>query len=57
MNIYGVYDMNYKEQLVRIGSIKEVITFLDIPVRSFDKLINNNKLYQNKYKLLLLFEE
>lgn len=33
----GVYDMKNKEQLVRLGSIFEIIKFLSIPARSFDR--------------------
>ena len=56
MKIYGIYDITNKEQCVRIGTLEELIKFLDIPstVKSAKRALQGNN---SKYKLVYLFEE
>lgn len=57
MKIYGIYDMKEKEQCLRIGTIKEIVNFLDLTVREMGGALKNKNLIRNKYELCYLFEE
>jgi len=57
MRIYGVYDLKNKEQLMRVGTLMEIIKFLNIRPRSFDRAIKTNTLIKKQYQILYLFEE
>ncbi len=57
MNIYGIYDIKEKEQCIKIGTLEEIIKFLDLTVREVGRALKNNNLIRNKYKLCYLFKE
>lgn len=57
MKIYGLYDEKDKEQCVRVGNAIEVVKFLSITARKFDRAIKKNEIIQNRYRLYYLFEE
>lgn len=57
MRIYGIYDLKNNEQLMRVGTLMEIIKFLNIMPRSFDKAIKTGKLIKNQYQIMYLFEE
>ena len=57
MNIYGIYDIKEKEQCIKIGTLEEIIKFLDLTVRELGRALKNNNLIRNKYKLCYLFKE
>lgn len=56
MKIYGIYDTKNKEQCVRIGTLKEIMKFLNITARAIDRASRGNRLC-SRYDLVYLFEE
>lgn len=56
MKIYGIYDTKNKEQCLRVGTLQEIIKFLDISARSLKKALNGKKV-RSRYDLVYLFEE
>lgn len=56
MRIYGIYDLKNKEQVVMVGSILEIINFLNVSARSFDRLIKG-ALYKERYQVLYVYQE
>ena len=57
MNIYGIYDIKEKEQCLRVGTLEEIIKFLDLTVREVGKALKSNSIVRNKYKVCYLFKE
>lgn len=57
MKIYGIYDTKNNEQCMRIGTLQEVVIFLDLTVREIGKAIKSNSLIRNQYRLCYLFNE
>ena len=57
MRIYGIYDLKNNEQLMRVGTLMEIIKFLNIQPRSFDRAIKTGTLIKRQYQILYLFEE
>lgn len=56
MKIYGIYDITNKEQCVRIGTLKDIMKFLNITARAIDRASREKRLC-SKYDLVYLFEE
>lgn len=57
MKIYGIYNIKDNEQCMRVGTLQEIIKFLDLTVREVGRAIKNNNLIRNQYKLCYLFKE
>ena len=57
MNIYGIYDIKEKEQCIRIGTISEIVEFLNLTARELNRALKNNSLVRNKYEICYLFKE
>lgn len=57
MKIYGIYDTKNSEQCMRIGTLQEVVRFLDLTARESGRAIKSNNLIRNQYKLCYLFNE
>lgn len=57
MKIYGIYDTKNSEQCMRIGTLQEIVRFLDLTARESGRAIKSNNLIRNQYKLCYLFEE
>lgn len=57
MNIYGVYDLKDKEQCVRVGTLSEIIKFLNATARSIDRAIKKHDLIKQRYEVYYLFKE
>ena len=57
MNIYGIYDLKEKEQCIKIGTLDEIIKFLDLTVKELGRALKNNNLVRNKYEICYLFKE
>lgn len=57
MNIYGIYDIKEKEQCLRVGTLIEIIKFLDISARSIDRAIKKQNLVKQRYQVCFLFKE
>lgn len=57
MKIYGIYDTKNSEQCLRVGTLKEVVRFLNLTARESGRAIKSNNLIRNQYKLCYLFSE
>ena len=57
MNIYGIYDIKEKEQCLRVGTLIEIIKFLDASARSIDRAIKKQNLVKQRYQVCFLFKE
>lgn len=57
MKIYGIYDTKNNEQCLRVGTLKEVVRFLDLTAKEIGRAIKSNNLIRNQYKLCYLFSE
>lgn len=57
MKIYGIYDTKNSEQCIRIGTLQEVVRFLNLTARESGRAIKSNNLIRNQYKLCYLFNE
>lgn len=49
--------MQNKEQCVRIGTLIEIVKFLNIPARSFDRVLKKNEKINGRYELHYLYKE
>lgn len=54
MKIYGIYDLNNNEQCVRVGTLGEIIKFLDITSREVTRMFKGCKL-RNRYKVIYIY--
>lgn len=57
MNIYGIYDVKEKEQCMRVGTLEEIIKFLNLTARELGRALKSNSTVRNKYKIYYLFKE
>ncbi len=57
MKIYGIYDKRNQEQCLRIGTLQEIVKFLDITARELNRALIKNSLIKNQYELCFLFYE
>lgn len=57
MKIYGIYDIQNNEQCLRIGSLEEIIKFLNLTIKEIGLALRKNSTIRNKYKIYFLFTE
>ncbi len=57
MNIYGIYNVKYYEQCVRIGTLQEIVKFLNLTARQIELALTKNMIIMHKYKIYFLFKE
>ena len=57
MNIYGIYDIKDNEQCIRVGTLPEIVKFLNLTVREVGRAINKNNTIRKHYKIYYLFKE
>lgn len=57
MNIYGIYNIKEKEQCLRVGTIEEIVNFLDFTPRELGRALKNGNLIRNRYQVCFLFKE
>lgn len=57
MNIYGIYDIKENEQCVRVGTLQEIIKFLNLTVRELGRALKTGSTVRSKYKIYFLFKE
>lgn len=57
MNIYGIYNEKESEQCVRVGTLPEIVRFLNLTAREVGRALNKNNLVRHKYKIYYLFKE
>ncbi len=56
MKIYGIYDITNKEQCVRVGTLQEIIRFLNISARALSRALKGDKI-NSRYNLVYLYTE
>ena len=57
MNIYGIYNEKESEQCMRVGTLPEIVTFLNLSAREVGRALNKNNLVKHKYRIYYLFKE
>lgn len=57
MKIYGLYNIKEKEQCLRVGTLEEIIKFLDLTARELSRALRNNNLVRSKYEICYLYKE
>ena len=57
MNIYGIYNEKEAEQCMRIGTLPEIVRFLNLSAREVGRALNKNNLVKHKYRIYYLFKE
>lgn len=57
MRIYGIYNLKEKEQCIRIGTLAEIIKFLDLTAREIGSALKRNSIVRNQYRICYLFKE
>lgn len=57
MKIYGIYNIKEEEQCMRVGSLKDIINFLDLSMKEIGLALRKNSIIRNKYKICYLYKE
>ncbi len=57
MKIYGIYNIKEKEQCMRVGTLKEIIKFLDLTAKELGLALRRNSIIRNKYEICYLYKE
>lgn len=57
MKIYGIYNLKENEQCMRIGTLQEIIRFLDLTNKELGRALRKNNLIRKQYKLCYLYKE
>lgn len=57
MSIYGIYDVKDNERCMRVGTLKEVVDFLELTSRELSRALKNNNLVRSKYEICYLYDE
>lgn len=57
MNIYGIYDIKNNEQCIRVGTLAEIVKFLNLTVREIGRALKKNDTIRKNYKIYYLFKE
>ena len=55
MKIYGIYDITNNEQCVRIGTLGEIIKFLNITARETTRMFKDK--LRGRYEVVYLYTE
>lgn len=57
MKIYGVYNIKEKEQCMRVGTLQEIVKFLNLTTRELGLALRRNSIIRNKYEICYLYKE
>lgn len=57
MKIYGICNIKEEEQCMRIGTLEEIIKFLDLTPRELGRALRKDSTVRNTYKIYFLFVE
>jgi len=57
MSIYGIYDMKDNEMCLRVGTLGEIIKFIDLTTQEMSWAIKKQSLIRKRYKIYYLFKE
>ena len=55
MKIYGIYDLDNKEQCLRVGTLGEIIKFMNITAREATRMLKDK--LRGQYQVIYLFDE
>ena len=50
MKIYGIYNIKENERCERVGSLQEIIMFLDLSTKEIGLALRRNATIRNKYE-------
>lgn len=57
MKIYGIYNLKEKERCERVGTLQEIMIFLDLSTRETGSALKRNTMIRNKYEICYLYKE
>ncbi len=57
MKIYGIYNIKEKELCLRVGTLEEIIKFLDLTAKELGQALRRNSIIRNKYEICYLYKE
>lgn len=57
MKIYGIYNIKEKERCERVGTLQEIMIFLDLSTKEIGLALRRNATIRNKYKICYLYKE
>lgn len=57
MNIYGIYDTENNEQCIRVGTLQEIVKFLNLTASEMSIALKKNRTIRKHYKVYYLFKE
>ena len=57
MNIYGIYDTENNEQCMRVGTLQEIVKFLNLTAREMSIAVKKNRTIRQHYKIYYFFKE
>lgn len=57
MRIYGIYNIKEKERCEKIGTLQEIMVFLDLSSREIGSALKRNATIRNKYEICYLYKE
>lgn len=57
MKIYGIYNLKEKERCERVGTLQEIMIFLDLSTREIGLALKRNATIRNKYEICYLYKE
>lgn len=57
MKIYGVYNIKEKEQCMIVGTLQEIVKFLNLTTRELGLASRRNSIIRNKYEICYLYKE
>ena len=57
MKIYGIYDTKNNEQCMRVGTLQEIVKFLNLTPRELGRALKSNSTVRSRYKIYYVFME
>lgn len=57
MKIYGIYNIKENEQCLRVGTLKEIIIFLNLSTKEIELALRRKATIRNKYEICYLYKE
>ena len=57
MKIYGIYNIKENEQCMRVGTLEEIMMFLNLTTRELGLALRRNATIRNKYEICYLYKE
>lgn len=57
MKIYGIYNIKENEQCMRVGTLQEIMIFLDLTTKEIGLALRRKATIRNKYEIYYLYKE